>query len=155
MRKTVKRGTIKATWTVSVAPPMGSMPRIYVAGPYSPTNNSPTEMLGNMRRGIRAASKLLQLGYAPFCPFVDFMYWMVLREGEEITKEQIWKYSLVWLPACQGVLLLPGWHKSPGALNEAGEATHHGIPLFTSIKKLREHFEQTRIYSKRAKPKRS
>ena len=130
-------------------------PKVYVAGPYSPSGNNPTTMLDNMRRGIRMAARLLMIGYIPFCPFLDFMLWMTLKDGEKITKLQIQAYSLAWLRDCQAVLLLQGWHRSAGCLDEIAEAQRLGIPVFTSLKELREHFEMTRITSKRAKPKRS
>jgi hypothetical protein len=118
------------------------MIRVYIAGPYSSPSADPVPLLENIRNGLRAASTLIQQGYAPFCPFVDFLYWIVLRPKERITKSQIQNYSLEWVKQCQAVLLLKGWERSSGAIRELLVAIYEDVPIFTSVRQLRDYFER-------------
>ena len=51
------------------------MKRIYCAGPYSA--GDVLTVFENMRRGMILATKVRQLGYAPFCPWMDYMFFFV------------------------------------------------------------------------------
>jgi Domain of unknown function (DUF4406) len=104
--------------------------RIYVAGPYSADNV--LDVLTNIRNGIRAAVKLTQNGYAPYCPWLDFMFHLLLRtdKQEELTVEDYRANSLAWLPACHAVLVLPGYETSRGTQAEIAEALKLNIPVF-------------------------
>jgi len=105
------------------------MKRIYVAGPFS--NENTIEVFSNMRRGMRKATELLVRGYAPFCPWVDYHYSLMLLADEKIEKKDYWAYSLAFLDVCDAVLLLPNWKTSPGTLREIKRAEQLGIPVFT------------------------
>ena len=98
------------------------MYRVYVAGAFTPTgaNKSPAlEIFINMRKGIELASKVLYAGYAPFCPWLDFLYilclpgWAVV---ENLTVDLFYEYSLEWMTQCQAVILVPGWERSTGTI---------------------------------------
>ena len=103
------------------------MKRIYVAGRYSADNV--ITALENIRRGIRAAAELIMQGNAVFCPWIDHSYWLTLKEGEEITLEQIQAQSLNWLAVCDEMYVLKGWENSRGTLLEMEYAKSHNIPI--------------------------
>ena len=102
--------------------------RVYVAGPYS--CDPVPDAFGNMRRGVRVSVEFLLDGHTPFSPWLDWMFWMVLVEGENLPKKRIYEYSLEWLEACDCVYVLPGWEHSSGTKNEILRAKELGIPVF-------------------------
>jgi len=102
--------------------------RVYVAGPYS--CDPMPDAFSNMRRGVRASVELFLDGHTPFSPWLDWMYWMVLADGEDIPKERIYEYSLDWLEVCDCVYVLSGWERSPGTQNEIKWAKKLEIPVF-------------------------
>ena len=110
------------------------MKRVYVAGPYNAPSVLP--LLNNIRRGMRACSVLLQRGYAPFCPWLDFHFHLMLREDESLSIEQYYDYSIAWLLVSDCMLVLPGWETSKGTLQEIEIARTKTIPIHYSINDL-------------------
>ena len=111
------------------------MRRVYVAGPYSASNV--ISVLENIRAGIELSTRVLLLGYAPFCPWLDYHFTLMLREGEKLSVDDYYKYSMAWLEASDAVLLVPGWEKSIGTQKEIKRATELGIPIFYDLMELR------------------
>ena len=107
--------------------------RIYVAGPYSSDNV--LGMLGNMRRGILASEQLFAMGYAPFCPHLDYHYALV---GEHALNE-FYDYSMAWLEASDIVVILDGWKGSKGCQAEVARAKELGIPVVEFVDFIREN----------------
>jgi len=103
------------------------MTRIYVAGPYS---GGTLQTLNNMRVGMRKATELMLKGFAPFCPWLDYHFTLMLRENESLTVEQYYAYSIAFMETCDAVLLVPGWENSKGTLKEIEIAEKVGIPVF-------------------------
>ena len=68
------------------------MKRIYIAGAYSADNV--ITVLDNMREGMRLATRVFLLGYAPFVPWFDFHFQLMLRENEILTVEDYYRYSI-------------------------------------------------------------
>lgn len=115
--------------------------KVYIAGPYTPTQGGGAiEMLANMRHGIRAAIDLIHLGFAPYCPWLDFMYWLACPEKKALTYDEIIKLSLVYVEGNKAVLMLPRWKTSRGAIKERTHAIKCRIPVFYSKKALCKHF---------------
>ena len=114
--------------------------RIYVAGLMTPkgTNSShpAIDFLANIKNLIRASLDVLFAGYDPFCPGLDFQYFLALRDGEFITEAMIKRLSKSWLEACHAVVLTPGWRQSAGTLAEIKFAEERGIPVFKSLNEL-------------------
>lgn len=108
------------------------MIRVYVAGAYS--SDKITDMLGNMRRGIALSVKVLQAGYAPFCPWLDFQFGLLA----EIPLDTYYEYSMTWLRASDAVLLVPGWEGSVGVKAEMEEAKRLGIPVFWTLDEMKD-----------------
>jgi hypothetical protein len=99
------------------------MKRIYVAGKYSSDNI--IQGLQNMREGMKASAKILKLGYAPFCPFLDYQFSFF----EDVTVEEYYAYSMAWLEVSDEVWVLPGWEKSKGTKAEIKRAKELDIPV--------------------------
>lgn len=101
--------------------------RVYIAGPITHGN----KML-NCLKAIQAANKVMDLGMHPFLPHLDF-WW---NEISPKNYEQWIEWDFSWLEVCDAVLRIPG--KSNGADREVVFALEHNIPVFYSIKSLKE-----------------
>ena len=122
---------------------MAKIKTVYTAGaitPY-PTEHPVLGFLANLRRGQRMAKDLFLKGYAPFCPFLDFIYFLHLEDGETITEKQIKELSMVWLERCDAVLVLPRYRKSAGTKAEIARAKELNIPVFYSVEDLLDYEE--------------
>jgi len=117
--------------------------RVYVAGPLSPKGYNSVhpaiDYLLNIRNLTRAALEVFQAGFDPFCPALDFLFFLMLREGEHIKEAMIKRYSKSWLEASDAMYLTPGWKKSSGTLGEIQHAESLGIPVFKSIEDIKEY----------------
>lgn len=107
------------------------MKRVYVAGAYS--SNNVIGVLDNMREGMRWATKVFLAGHAPFAPWLDFHFQLMLREGESLAVEDYYQYSLSWMQVADVVFVTPGWEDSKGTHAEIAEAERLGIPVVYSI----------------------
>ena len=101
--------------------------RLYVAGPYSCDNV--IGMLENMNRGMRKSTEKLLEGWAPFSPWLDYQYSLMLRDGEKLKVEDYYEYSLAWLRASDAMYVLKGWENSKGTLKEIEVAKSLNIPI--------------------------
>lgn len=110
------------------------MKRIYVCGPYSADNI--ITALDNIREGMRAATEVFLAGYAPFCPWHDMHYQLMLRPGEKISLQAYYDYSLAWLEVSDAVLVTGDYQKSKGTMNEIAVALAEQIPVFYSLDEL-------------------
>lgn len=112
------------------------MKTIYVAGAYSADNV--ISILDNMRIGMRAATDILLAGHAPFCPWADFHFHLMLRSGETLTVDHYYEYSLAWLRKSDAVFVVdnPANLYSKGLLAELEEAMKLKIPIFYSLESL-------------------
>ena len=109
--------------------------RIYVAGSYS--NPNVIEVFYNMRRGMRASSKLFQKEFSPFCPWSDFHFILSAEtENPKFTLENFYRYSIDWLSVSEAVLVLPESENSVGTQNEIRLAKELGIPVYYTIEEL-------------------
>jgi len=105
--------------------------RIYVAGPYSADNV--ITVLNNMRIGMRESTRIMLAGFSPFCPFLDYQFQLMLREGEELTIEDYYKYSLDWLEVSDVLVVLDWWENSKGTLGEMARAAELHIPVYYGV----------------------
>jgi hypothetical protein len=116
------------------------MKRIYVAGAYSADNV--LTVFNNMRKGIRKGLEVLLRGYAPFVPWLDYHFQLMLKNNENLTVEDYYNYSLAWLEVSDAVLVLPDSERSKGAQNEIKRAGELNIPIFYDLSSLDKHFEK-------------
>ena len=104
--------------------------RIYIAGPYTQG-----DVAVNVRSAYEAASRLADLGFAPFIPHATHFWHMLFPRPYEFWLE----LDSQFMPCCAAVLRLPG--ESSGADKEVRLAETLGIPVFTSIEALAGHFK--------------
>jgi hypothetical protein len=118
------------------------MKRVYVAGPFSTDNV--IDVLDNMRRGIRLCTEVMLVGCAPFCPWLDFHYHLMLRGAEDLTVKNYYDYSTAWLKVSDAVLRVPGWKDSEGAWADINQARALNIPVFDTVDDLAAWAERGR-----------
>jgi hypothetical protein len=104
--------------------------RVYVAGPYTQG-----DVAVNVRNAYEAASRLADLGFAPFVPHATHFWHMLFPRPYEFWLD----LDNQFLPFCQALFRLPG--PSNGADAEVKLAHGLGIPVFTELKALVKHFE--------------
>jgi len=98
--------------------------RIYVAGAYSADNVM--QVFKNMSHGIEISTQLLKLGFAPFCPWLDFQFAI---NDPNLTIDDFYEYSLAWMEAADFLYVLVGWENSKGTINEIARAKELQIPV--------------------------
>jgi hypothetical protein len=81
---------------------------------------------------MRLATRIMLAGYSPFCPWNDYHFQLSLRDGETLTVEHYYKYSLAWLDVsdCLVVGDWPGCSESKGTQAEIERASRIGIQTF-------------------------
>ena len=88
------------------------MKRIYVAGSYNADNI--IKVLDNIKVGTKMCVKILQMGYIPFCPWLDFhFHWF-----GDLTIDDYYRYSIGWLEVSDAILVLPNSENSKGTQTE-------------------------------------
>lgn len=105
------------------------MKKVYVAGAYSSDNV--LGVLDNIRKGIRASTEIFLAGYAPFCPHLDHLFNLQLRENETLTVQNFYDYSIEWLKVSDIMVVLPGWENSDGTKKEIEIAESLNIPVYS------------------------
>jgi hypothetical protein len=113
------------------------MKRIYVAGPI--TSENPAKFMKNLRDGIIISKKLLIAGFAPFCPFFDFLYYIV--SDSEITIDMLMKTDFSYLETCDAILVTGEWDESRGVNEEIEFANKKNIPIFYNLSELIAYFK--------------
>lgn len=116
------------------------MKRIYVAGAYSADNVM--DVFGNMRRGMDAATAILMMGAAPYCPWLD--HDLALRA--DISVQNFYDCSMAWLEVSDAVFLVKErYETSKGVAKELAYAREHNIPIFTSLPVLLEWLRRIKL----------
>jgi hypothetical protein len=112
------------------------MKRVYVAGPYSADNV--ITVLDNIRRGQRMSTRVMLAGYAPFCPWIDFHFQLMLRGGEKLTVKDYYQYSMAWLEVSDVMLILPNYETSSGTIAEVNRGLELNKPVYFNFNDLIE-----------------
>lgn len=114
------------------------MKKIYVAGSYNGPNV--IQVLDNMRIGMRASVEVLRMGFAPFCPWLDFHFQLMLRPGETLTIDDYYAYSIAWLEVSDAVYVCNYREDSKGTKAEIDRAKELNIPVFFTLGDAVEYF---------------
>lgn len=119
---------------------MNKIKRVYVAGEITGngahSTNSAIDYLINMRNMVRESVKVIFAGFTPFCPCLDFMYFLQLKDGERIKEASIKRLSKDWLEVCDAMILTEGWQRSAGTLAEIKFCKENNIPVFETLDEL-------------------
>lgn len=122
------------------------MKRVFIAGLYSKKPSGEpadtTDMLANIRKGILTATALLSYGYAPYCPWLDYQYFLM---DPYLTVPTVHEVDLAFLRVCNAVLLkdpLEDIPENSQVHNELNLAELLEIPIFYHLEDLLRHFEE-------------
>ena len=118
--------------------------RVYVAGAISPyPTDPPVEgYWENIKRGVVETKRVIQAGFFPFCPFLDFLFYLTEDpEDFKMTESLMKRLDFPWLEACDAVLVLKKYRKSEGTKAEIKRAKELRIPVFYSLESLIEYAE--------------
>jgi hypothetical protein len=121
-----------------------TMHRIFVSGAMNPNGdgNHAIEYLANVRAGVAMANSLILSGFVPYCPMIDFQFFLGLYPGEEISVDAIRECAMSFVEHwAEAVLVLPGWEKSWGVRAEVDVAVRCNIPVFYNKIHLVDYFE--------------
>lgn len=112
------------------------MKTCYICGPLTPHShqqNHAIEYLRNVRPMLKAANRLINLGYAPFCPGLDMLYYLA---GAGVSEDKIKAVSMAWLDRSDCMVLLHGWSKSKGCLAEIERAKELGMHIYLNVRSV-------------------
>jgi len=100
--------------------------RVYVAGPYSaPT---PEAVRANILEAQLVGLAILEAGGLPLVPHALSAY------VERRVPEPVWlQFGVDWLTECDGLVLLPRWPQSRGAIVERGIAAEERLPMWEAF----------------------
>jgi hypothetical protein len=106
-----------------------NMKTIFVAGLYSRNKKGEKadvfEVLENIRNGQQICRLLIDMGYAPYCPRLDYQYF--ISSDHPPNEEQIKAVSLAWLEKSDVILVISGRGLGGGVDAEIARAKELGI----------------------------
>jgi hypothetical protein len=113
---------------------------VYVVGPLTPkgynSSHPAIDYLLNIRNLTRYSLEVFFAGFDPFCPALDFLFFLLLRDDERLTEAMIKRFSKAWMARSDALYLTPGWKQSGGSLAEVKRAKELGMPIFNTIQEM-------------------
>lgn len=104
---------------------------IYVAGPFR--GPSAWEIECNIRRAETLALEVWRLGAAALCPHTNTRFF------QNAAPDSVWlEGDLELLRRCDAVILTEDWVRSSGARAEVEFADKLGLPVFHTLKQLKD-----------------
>lgn len=101
------------------------MKLIYVAGPYRSKDRGMRGVHENIERAAAIALELWVAGAAVICPHKNTAFF------DGAAEDSVWLTGdLEMLRRCDAIVMVPGWEKSVGAVDERREALAHGLEVF-------------------------
>ena len=112
---------------------------LYVAGPYG----SYGTIEENIKIATERAQELWNAGFTVICPHTNTGHFKNEDDGGIPELEYLEGYLHI-VPRCDGIVLLPNWEKSSGAVKENNLAHTLGLPVFGAagytIPNIKEYF---------------
>lgn len=99
---------------------------IYTAGPYSETAGVGT-VEENIERAREAAVKLWDMGYTVICPHLNTAHF---EKVTSLSNKVFVDRDLEIVQVCDGIVMLPYWEQSRGAVRELEHARQCGLAVF-------------------------
>lgn len=96
--------------------------KLYVAGPYKASTIF--GVIINIIKARNIAAKLWRMGYTVICPHAN----SALTRG--LSDAEWYRRDIELLKNCDGIVMMPGWRKSKGAVGEYVYAREHGIEIY-------------------------
>lgn len=98
--------------------------RIYIAGPYA------SDPEANTREAMEIGRQLLCAGHAPYIPHLSHYLDLYVEEvtGSRLPAQVYYDLDLIWLAACEAIVMFGRWERSRGAMLEYEFAREHNIP---------------------------
>lgn len=121
---------------------------VYVAGKYS--DRDVISILENMRTGLKTARAVLEAGFAPFAPWLDYLFTLTREDHQTISLQDYYNYSMTWLDRSNCVLISHGHTESTGTQNEIKRAGHLSIPVYYDLETLKDDHAEYVINFKQA-----
>ena len=104
--------------------------KVYVAGPYTQGDTS-----ANLHQALWTANRLLELGYAPYVPHLNFFWDLTYPQSYKVWMD----LDRVWLRTCDVLYRIFG--PSPGADEEELLAQSLYIPVVRTLEELEKWYE--------------
>jgi hypothetical protein len=100
---------------------------VYIASPYTKG-----DVAENVRYSLQVANTIMEWGAIPFAPLLSHFWHLMFPHPYEFWM----KMDFEWIKRCNCLLRLPG--ESKGADMEVEFAKENGIPVYYSMKELRD-----------------
>jgi hypothetical protein len=121
----------------------GKIKYVYIMGPITPrglrndTKNAAIEYLFNVGDMIQMGIALMEYGFVPFTPGIDFPYFLT-PASKHLSEKMIYRQSIAWMEKCDALIALPGAFdkRSRGCKAEIKLANKLCIPIFRSFQEL-------------------
>lgn len=111
--------------------------KVYLAGPYS---GNLILKIYNIFTARKYAKYLIMMGMYPYTPHMNTVMM------DKIAPYRFFmKMHTAYLDDCDVVLMLPGWKRSAGAVEEEKHATDNDIPIAHNMKELQEFIMDNNI----------
>lgn len=112
----------------------GSIPIIYVAGPYRAA--TPEGVGLNIASAYKVGTEVIKRGYGVIIPHSNTG--CMERILSNVPDEFWLAMTLELMRRCDAVVLCPGWTRSTGTLGEINEARRIGLPVYEDVDDLPE-----------------
>ena len=110
--------------------------RVYIAGNYSRNSEGKDagilEILDNIRAGQKVSLEILRMGYAVYCPFLDYQFGLI--DDEPVTDIMYKENGLAWLEVSDALVVISGKGLGYGVDFEIDYAKKLSIQTFYGIK---------------------
>ena len=120
--------TVSSGYVLESAPVTLRRPVIYIAGPYR-SDLGTYGVKKNIDRAWSVARKLWALGFAVICPHTNTAH----MDGHGVSSQDFLDGDLEILRRCDGILMLPDWLSSDGAIGERNFALKEGISVYYMV----------------------
>ena len=114
--------------------------QVYIAGPYGNANTPYEVVAKNILIAETAAINLANSKIVFFCPHKHTAFFE--RRTRGVPNDYWMKICLHFLKSCNAILLLPGYEKSVGSLQELAYAQMAGYQIFHNVGEIISYYKE-------------